>query len=142
MYSPQLTAHLLTADTFEQAALLRVGWLAEGAIGNVLARGGMIFGEAAIPLYRVYNPALQVHLLTIDENELSVLKQRGWSVDGIIGYIGSAALRPSPNVLMPLFRLYSPNLRRHLFTNDANEAAVLVSSGRWQNEGVIGYILK
>lgn len=87
-------------------------------------------------VYRLYSPVLQGHFYTADANEYRVLTSTSqWIGEGRI-YV--ALVQPgSVNGIatIPLYRLYSPALRRHLWTTDFNEYSVLGTLG-WTPEGV------
>ncbi|MDG4529732.1 hypothetical protein [Streptococcus suis] len=84
-----------------------------------------------IHVHRMYNPALKVHLYTVDENEVIVLQIRGWNYDGV-------AWNTAKVGNIPVYRLYHPILKVHLYTKDKNEYKVLSSRG-WSQEGTSFY---
>ncbi len=92
-------------------------------------------------VYRLYSPILQVHFYTADANEYRVLSSGpNWSGEG---NIYTALVQPgSINgvATIPLYRLYSPILRRHLLTTDFNEYTVLSGLG-WTPEGIAWHML-
>lgn len=81
-----------------------------------------------VDVYRLYNPALKVHLYTKDTNEYKVLATRGWKQEGVVwqSHVTEGEA---------VYRLYHSGLKVHLYTRDANEYAVLASRG-WKQEGV------
>jgi hypothetical protein len=97
--------------------------------------------EAAARVFRLYNPATQNHLLTRDVNEAAYLPLTGWVLEGSIGraFVDSGASPVSLTVRRPLQRLYDIRNVDHVFTTDAFEAAFLLSTGLFVDEGVIGY---
>ncbi|HFU4455467.1 TPA: hypothetical protein ACGPAP_001155 [Streptococcus suis] len=82
---------------------------------------------SASAVYRLYNSGLKVHLYTTDFNEYNVLKERGWTQEGIAFNSATEGT--------PVYRLYNADLKVHLYTTDANEYAVLGGRG-WKQEGV------
>ena len=80
------------------------------------------------PVYRLYNPGLQVHLYTKDTNEQKILQTRGWKLDGV-------AWKTEQSKGKPIYRLYHPGQKYHFYTTDANEYKVLGTLG-WIQEGV------
>ncbi len=92
-------------------------------------------------VYRLYSPLLQVHFYTADANEYRVLTAgANWSGEG---KIYTALTQPgSINgvATVPLYRLYSPILRRHLLTTDFNEYSVLSGLG-WTPEGIAWHMV-
>lgn len=79
-------------------------------------------------VFRMYNPALKVHLYTTDTNEYKVLSTRGWRQEG-------TAWKTETNKGQSVYRMYNPGLKVHLYTKDANEYKVLAKRG-WRQEGV------
>jgi len=84
-----------------------------------------------IPVYRLYNPGNQDHLLTSDANEASELPYQGFGYEGIEFY---AAPRPGPG-LMPLYR-FSQAQGTHFYHTSQNPAR----RPGVRYEGVLGYI--
>jgi hypothetical protein len=74
-------------------------------------------------------------LLTQAINERSSMQARGYSDNGIVGYI---ATTQAPGT-MPLYRLASSDGSAHFYTSSAPEKAQFQSQG-WKDEGVTGYI--
>ncbi len=94
--------------------------------------------------YRLYNPTIQRHFWTTDENERNALSASGaWSCEGLayklFGYPeahnGSAAL----GAAVPLYRLYNGGTKTHLFSSSLAEKDILVSRG-WDFEGRVGFV--
>lgn len=56
------------------------------------------------------------------------MKNRGWSYEG-------EAWKTTTTKGEPVYRLYHPTLRVHLYTKDANEYQVLATRG-WRQEGI------
>ncbi|MDM8542900.1 hypothetical protein QUF90_17645 [Desulfococcaceae bacterium HSG9] len=70
----------------------------------VLCQGTLSFGE--VPVYRLYNTLLKVHLYSTDANEKSVLEaDHNWNYEGVVwnGYESDIGQ-------YPVYRLYSPVL--------------------------------
>ena len=91
------------------------------------------FGE--IPVYRLYNTVLKVHLYSTDTNEKAVLEANpDWNYEGAVwnGYESNTGQ-------YPVYRLYSPVLGKHLFTMDENEKNVLNAGPNWQFEMIAWY---
>ena len=89
----------------------------------------------SIPVYRLYNTLLQVHLYTTDENEKTVLEaDSDWNYERAVwdGY-------ESDTGQYPVYRLYSSGLGKHLFTMDVNEKNVLAAGPVWQFEKIAWY---
>lgn len=88
------------------------------------------------PVYRLYNPNTQEHLLTMDKNEYDTLASYGWSPEGISLYSTNPSDKENNN---SLYRLYNPKANRdggnHLYTLDRVERDILVNQG-WIGEGI------
>ncbi len=76
--------HFYTSDFNEYDSLRKVvGFAADEKIsGSLFLRYGV---PGTVPLYRLYNPAINSHLWTVDTNEFTVLKTRGWQAEGQFG---------------------------------------------------------
>ncbi len=95
--------------------------------------GSNCFGE--IPVYRLYNNAVKVHLYSADANEKAVLEATpDWRYEGVAwqGY-------ESDTGQYPVYRLYNSILGKHLFTIDENEKDVLDASSNWRYEMIAFY---
>ncbi|MGZ7196645.1 hypothetical protein ACXWOC_10695, partial [Streptococcus pyogenes] len=64
-----------------------------------------------------------------DSNEYNILASRGWKQEGLAFQSHGA---------IPIYRLYNPSIKRHLYTKDSNEYKVLANRG-WKQEGVAFY---
>ncbi len=90
-----------------------------------------------VPLYRLYHAGIRQHLWTTDANEYAVLATRGWSQEGIDGYVLPTEVA---GVTVPLYRLAYTALPLHLWTTDFNEYTVLATRG-WIQEGIVGHVV-
>lgn len=90
--------------------------------------------------YRLYNDLTKEHLYTTDTNEYGVLTGRGWAPEGVAHWVPVDVTPVGGVTPVPLYRLYHPGIRQHLWTTDANEYAVLATRG-WTQEGADGYVL-
>lgn len=108
--------------------------------GNQVFYGKMTFiiknGKYVIPappstqinVYRLYHPALKVHLYSTDVNEKNVLSKNGWTYEGV-------SWKTETNSGQPVYRLYHQGLRYHFYTKDKNEYDTLGRNG-WKQEGI------
>lgn len=92
--------------------------------------------SSGIAVYRFYSagdPAsTYTHLWTINETERDVLiASPAWQYEGI----GWHALTNMDLGAVPLYRLYEPNIRRHLYTVNPAEYVALTNTS-WNGEGV------
>jgi uncharacterized protein (DUF1800 family) len=97
-----------------------------------------VSGEAVMR-YRVYSPTGKRHFYSTDKNEVGLLPQGGWQVEGPVYKLlkGPGSIDGVPAV--PLYRLYSPILFKHFWTTDVVESAALTAAG-WVAEGADGYV--
>lgn len=88
------------------------------------------------PVYRLYNPNTQEHLLTMDKNEYDTLTSYGWNPEGIGLYSTDPSDKENNN---SLYRLYNPKANQdspsHLYTYDRIERDILGNQG-WIEEGI------
>lgn len=84
LYFKAQQRHFYTSDFNEYDSLRKVAGLAEDEkiSGSLFLRYGV---PGTVPLYRMYNPAINSHLWTVDTNEFTVLKTRGWVAEGRVG---------------------------------------------------------
>ena len=80
------------------------------------------------PMYRLYNPYTQEHLLTSDPAERDLLISAGWSLDGIAWN--------SPNEGAPVYRLYNPYDDWHTYSMNSEEIDAMVALG-WKVDGIV-----
>ena len=81
-------------------------------------------------VYRLYHGGIQRHLYTQDQNEVSVLKTRGWNSEGV-------NFKSADNGT-PVYRLYSAVTKEHHYTTSSHERATLIERG-WYDEEVAWY---
>jgi hypothetical protein len=84
-------------------------------------------------VYRFGNMPNNTHFWTKDTYEKNSMVQSGYRYEGL-GW--RVSVDPTP---FPVYRLYNPSIRQHLFTRDSWEVHVLTSSAGWQAEGVAWY---
>lgn len=94
---------------------------------------------AEVAVYRLYSPVTKEHLYTSDANEYATLQTRGWNDEGV-AYGDYDGLTTGNGVTdEPLYRLYNPSIKQHLWTTDVNEWDMLATQG-WVQEEVAGYV--
>ncbi|NLB54322.1 MAG: leucine-rich repeat protein, partial [Lentisphaerae bacterium] len=94
----------------------------------------------ASPVHRLYSigapESTYTHLWTLSETERDVLDSwPSWRYEGIAWY----AYPSQPAGAVPLYRLYEPNIQRHLYTMDTTEYEVL-GNKTWNQEGIQYYV--
>ena len=80
------------------------------------------------PMFRLYNPYTQEHLLTADAAERDLLVSAGWSLDGVAW--------DSPNAGDYVYRLYNPYDDWHTYSMNQEEIDMLVPLG-WKVDGAV-----
>ena len=137
LYSDATKEHLYTTDAFEDYTLGTFGWLREGVAFRLYPDDALQQGIRPIGLHRLYHPFTRQHLWTTDANEAAVLPQRGWTYEGLSGYVLPSAIPGSA----PLYRMALASPPLHLWTTDPNEYQVLQGLG-WAPEGFIGHVIR
>ncbi|KFI47914.1 InlB B-repeat-containing protein [Bifidobacterium biavatii] len=130
VYNPNNGDHYFTTDLTEQAALVKLGWKAEGAPYKVIVNRKdreskdkytrqYYFGTA---VWSVYNPNTGEHLLTF-ESEANGLAKAGWTKEDVKFYTVQGGTAE-------VVRVYNPNTNgpAHLYTK-ASEARGLAKLG-------------
>ncbi len=84
LYHPGIRQHHWTTDSNEANTLPRISdWVFEGTVGYLVPTP--VTGTVA--LYRMAFPDPALHLWTTDKNEYDTLATRGWTPEGIVGYV-------------------------------------------------------
>lgn len=95
---------------------------------EVLISKGLPVPSEKKEVYRLYHSGLKVHLYTTSVKERNVLRERGWTYEGISWLTETEGGTP-------VYRLYHPGIKYHFYTKDANEYKVLGKRG-WKQEGI------
>lgn len=135
LYNSSLAQHVWTSDQAALSYYMNNGYTKEGASFTGLSP---LRQETAAPtgqdlVYRFGGMPGNTHFWTKDIVERDRMIGEGYSYEGV-----SMRVSQSQSTV-PVYRLYSPVIRQHLYTKDAHEADVLASSGNWQNEGLAWY---
>lgn len=75
--------YLYTVNPEEISSLSSDGWILEGTFKVPAANG--------LPVYRLYNPNMEHHMLTTTDKEKSEMIEQGWQYEGIAFYAYPAA---------------------------------------------------
>lgn len=110
----------------------------------VSLHAGTAYASSLVPVYRLYNPSIEQHLLTIDTNEYTFLLAQpapnAWQSDASTFDAYPASNGVCQTGTEPIYRMYNRFLGDdHVFTADANEInywTVLNPSSSWSNEGI------
>lgn len=132
LYNPSTSRHVWTSSAADIATYKSNGYVNdEGVAFNSLST---VRQETAPPagqnlVYRFGNMPGNTHFWTTDLYERDSMIKRGYRYEGV-------AMRSSQaSTTVPVYRLYSPKIKRHLYTKDAYEVEKLVASKDWQSEG-------
>ena len=99
--------------------------------------------SGGISVHRFFNTQTGHHFFTINQAEINYIKSQ--SAAGLWPFIDEGnrftvyandPTAASQGQEIPVYRFYSPQLNRHLFTADANEVANVKATGIWNFEGV------
>lgn len=135
LYSSTAQRHVWTIFGSEVEMYKSVGYTLEGTAFTSLSPYAQ---EAAPPagqslVYRFGNMPGNTHFWTQDLFERDNMIAAGYSYEGVAWRVTKS------QTSMPIHRLYSSGLRRHLYTNDWAEVYKLVDSKMWQLEGTAWY---
>ena len=85
------------------------------------------------PVYRLFNPALGIHLYTISEAEKDFVVENlpNYTLEGV-GYYGYDTQQAGT---IPLYRFFNPSLGAHFYTPSAEERDFFLNSPDYQPEG-------
>jgi parallel beta-helix repeat protein len=144
--------HLLTTDQHEYDVLSTPPspWLGEGRVGGLMNGPATLAGFETVPFYRMFRTDNGFHFWTSDRNEYFTLRNGNvFFAEKHMGY-----LYPPPPITAPttpcsavtpgtteMRRLSNKTNGTHLYSTSLNEYTVLVASGQWNGEGVLGCIL-
>lgn len=129
------TGHVFTTSNENRNSLLAQGFSDEGVAFNALSP---VKQETAAPagktlVYRFGGMPSGRHFWTTDVYERDSMIVSGYIYEGV-AWLGSATMTS-----VPVYRLSTPVLNKHLFTDDENEKNVLSASPDWKYEGVAWY---
>ncbi|EJD47821.1 hypothetical protein AURDEDRAFT_163279 [Auricularia subglabra TFB-10046 SS5] len=134
-YNAGCRDHLFSTSIDEITGEARAGYVSEGDAGHVLATNA----SGSVPLYRLWNSALQDHFYTQDANERdSLLSSCGtWSYEGVAAYI-----LPQGNCgTVPLYRMVKGGTDNdHFYTVNTAEMVRAVVTYGYTYEYVVGYV--
>jgi len=131
LFDPHSGEHLYTTHLEEVQHLVGLGWDWEQA-------QTMLVPVSGAPVWRLFDPHNGDHPSTTDAHECEVLTtEQGWVYD----FDGGAAFHSADASGRPVYRIYDTRAARfgHLFTADANERAVHLAEGGWNDEKIAWY---
>jgi parallel beta-helix repeat protein len=125
--------------TFKDSAGTAIGSPADSATISIKYTTAT---AADVPLFRLYNNDVKVHLYSTDANENSQLPiiNPNWKSEATVGSLVSAPAIVDGVEAIPYYRLYRWPFLRHFYTSSRFEYFVLRDSGAMDPEGPMGYI--
>lgn len=137
LFNPATSSHVFTSDGTESKKLQSQGLVLEGpafaAISTVRQERAAPEGQHLV--YRFGNMPGNTHFWTTDVYERDAMIRAGYRYEGASWRV-HAAKRTST---VEVYRLYSPTMRKHLYTKDASERDSLNNTSSWNYEGVAFY---
>lgn len=135
MYNPGTGQHTWTIYASDVASYKSAGFVNEGISFTSI---NPIRPETAAPdgqsnVYRFGGMPGNTHFWTKDIAERDRMIVEGYSYEGIAWRVTNY------QTAVPIYRLYSPVVKRHLYSSDQNEVNKLGSSGMWNFEGIAWY---
>ncbi len=132
MYNPKTYDHFYTAYRCEAEVLgFLQGYTYEGAVFNTTS-----VNPSGVPVWRLYNPALGLHLWTTTQDDINNALKLGYNVEGIAFY----TVPPNaPNVYRVVQRLYNPKTYQHLWTMSQEVINLVTQSAGYVYEGPAFY---
>lgn len=100
-------------------------------VATVFAAPTTAHAATVVPVYRLYNPYTNAHLLTADWSEYYRLEYGGWYAEGV-------SFNTYDKTDTPVYRLYNPNNSDHFYTASTSEYESLQRNG-WRGEGPVFY---
>jgi parallel beta-helix repeat protein len=125
--------------TFKDSAGTQIGSPADSATISVKYTTAT---ATDVPLFRLYNNDVKVHLYSTDSNENTQLPiiNPNWKSEATVGSLVSAPAIVDGVEAIPYYRLYRWPFLRHFYTSSRFEYFVLRDSGAMDPEGPMGYI--
>ena len=132
LYKTSTDSHVFTTTP---ATYLATGYVSEGQVFTSLSS---IAQETAPPdnqnlVYRFKDMPGNRHFWTSSVWERDQMVRAGYHYDGI----GWSSTQDTSGI--PVYRLYSPTMQKHLFTTDAYERDTLDATPSWDYEGIAFY---
>jgi len=127
--------HVWTSDTVAVASYISQGYTNEGVAFTALSP----YAQEVAPLagqslvYRFGSMPGNTHFWTTDIAERDGMIAVGYRYEGV-GWKASQYTTTTP-----VYRLYSNNMQKHLYTTDSYEKDVLTATGVWSYEGIGWY---
>lgn len=135
LYNSSTQTHLWTTDTNEIRRLQNSGYINEGVAFTSIST---VRQEVAPPTgqeltYRFTKMPGNRHFWTKDVYERDSMIRAGYKYEGVAWRVSQKATS------LPVYRLYSPTMKKHLYTTDAYEKDVLNRTSSWRYEGIAWY---
>lgn len=136
LYSSSLGSHVWTTNTTDRANLIAAGYTSEGtaftAISSVRQEKAPPSGKYLV--YRFSGMPGNSHFWTTAVGERDSMIRAGYRYEGVAWHSSVSSTS------VPVYRLYSPSMRKHLYTTSAHEKNTLSNTSSWKYEGVSQYM--
>jgi hypothetical protein len=134
-YNPSNGQHMWATLGADTATYDTAGYTREGSAFTALSpyRQETAAPQGQSNVYRFGGMPGNTHFWTQDIYERDRMIGEGYSYEGVSWRVTQTQNNS------PVYRLYSPVIKQHLYTMDSNEVGVLTASGNWQNEGIAWY---
>lgn len=125
---------VIDLDKHEECGIYRIEvfGITEGGKKKIATQrvevAGIVFPGETIPVYRLYNPNTQEHLLTASEEEKNALLEMKWQFDGVAWAASKTGI--------PVYRLYNLYDDWHTYSMSEEEIASLTELG-WTVDGIV-----
>ncbi|CDO74840.1 hypothetical protein BN946_scf185022.g10 [Trametes cinnabarina] len=135
--SDSLNDRIFTTDAEEiEAALASGQYVREAVIAYVYSPSTGPSVPNAVPLYKLYSPALTDHFITTSWAEVQSSVNDGYEYQNITAYVYPEAQSDCAGTV-PLYREYDPTTHDHQFTT--SKPATTPPAGYF-NEGIAAYV--
>src|SRR6185295_2996664 len=94
-----------------------------------------------VPMYRLFNVAIGLHLLTTSPTEYAVLGANGWNQEGQVGTVMNGPAISAGVETIPFYRMFTPGNGDHFWSTSRNEYFFLrESNGAYNAEHLMRYV--
>lgn len=136
LYSSGSETHRWTGNSNDINFLTSNGYVVEGVAFTSISP---VRQEVAPPVdrqltYRFYIPQSHNHLWTNSILERDSMILAGYQYEGVSWHTHLSSSKK------PVYRLFAPSLKKHLYTTDESERSALIASGGYNYEGVSFYV--
>jgi hypothetical protein len=138
LYNSDYHDHFYTTSRAEdQEARNKYGYQDEGTACYVYSDNS--YDDRLAKFYRLYNPDKHDHFYTTDRAEARQARRKyGYNDEGTACYVYKHD--SYDNNLVPLYRLYNPDVVDHFYTTSDNERQNAIDNDGYNDEGIACYV--